>query len=147
MLPSPMSNQPQSLYTLAIHKELLEDALLHAGLSTDIQQMKMHGGTGLSVKGHFIALIHPQGAALRLSPEDQILLLKDAGARRLEFPGDPTRSMQWVLVPEGLVDKPNHYGGWVKRAWKFTQNQVPQARTGKYKPGRMSVEKALKKKR
>jgi hypothetical protein len=55
--------------------------------------------------------------------------------------------MQWVLVPEDLVDQPNHYAGWVKRAWKFTQDQVPQARTGKHRPGRMSVEKALKKKR
>jgi len=142
-----MTNSNESLYTLAIHLELLEDALSHAGLSTAIQKMKMLGGTGLSVKGHFIALIHPQGAALRLSPEDQLHLLTLPGAKRLVFEGDPGRSNQWVVVPERMVDETQHYASWIKKAWKFTQDSVPQARTGKHKPGRMSVAKALKKKK
>lgn len=142
-----MSNDRESLYTLAIHLELLEDALTHAGLSTSMQKMKMLGGTGLSVKGHFIALIHPKGAALRLSPEDQLSLLKLHGSERLDFPEDPGRNNQWVLVPEGMIDQPNHYAPWVKKALKFTQETVPQARTGKHRPGHMSMAKAIKKKR
>jgi TfoX N-terminal domain len=142
-----MTNSNESLYTLAIHMELLEDALAHAGLSPTLQKMKMLGGTGLSVKGHFIALIHAQGAALRLSPNDQLHLLTLPGARRLEFPGDAGRNNQWVLVPERMVDEVQHYASWIKKAWKFTQDSVPQERTGKYKPGRMSVAKALKKKK
>jgi len=142
-----MPNDRESLYTLAIHIELLEDALTHAGLSTSMQKMKMLGGTGLSVKGHFIALIHPKGVALRLSPEDQLVLLKQSGAARLEFADDPGRNNQWVLVPENMIDQPNHYSPWVKKALKFTQGTVPQERVGKHRPGHMSMAKAIKKKR
>lgn len=114
-----MQQERESLYTVAIHQELFEDALAHAGFSTSVQRMKTLGGIGLTVKNALIGLVHPRGLALRLGPEDQKHLLTVPGAQRLNFPGNASYDNQWILLPEAMLEQPNHYAAWLKKAWKY----------------------------
>lgn len=90
----------------------------------------MLGGQAISVKNVLFALILPQGTALKLSEPDQENLLRMPGSCRYEVPGDPARSMVWVVVPESLLDQTNHYAGWVRKAFEFCDKSTRPGRTG-----------------
>lgn len=124
---------------MKVQEQLLQDALAEASLSRETLQQKMLGGIGISVKGSLFALLLAQGTALKLPPEEQEHLLRMPGAFRYEIEGDPARSNVWVIVPENLLDKTQHYASWVRKAFKFTERVVPQGRRLPPKPGRKST--------
>lgn len=120
MLAPAMQQERESLYTVAIYQELMEDALAHAGLSSSVQRMKTPlGGTGFTVKNCLVGLVRPEGMALRLSADDQRHLLTIPGSQRLSFPEKPAHDNQWVLLPEAMLEQPNHFASWLKKAWKY----------------------------
>ncbi|HNY32981.1 MAG TPA: TfoX/Sxy family protein [Fibrobacteria bacterium] len=119
-----------------IQEQLLQDALEVASISRNTVQQKLAIGVGISVKGTQFALLLPQGTALKLPPQEQEHLLQLPGSCRYEIPGDPARSMVWVILPESLLDQTPHYASWVRKAFQFTDRVVPQGRRLPPKPGR-----------
>lgn len=121
---------------MKVQEQLLQDALAEASLSRTTLAHKMLGGMGISVKGSLFALLLPQGTALKLPPPEQEHVLRMPGASRYEIEGDPARSNVWVILPENLLDKTEHYASWVRKAFQFTERVVPQGRRPPPKPGR-----------
>lgn len=120
-----------SMHPTAIQEEILRDTLGKLGLSVQITTQRMMGGYGISLKGHLFAHLCSEGTGLRLSPEDQALLLAIPGAKPLVFPNDPSRSAKFILVPESMLDKVQVFAPWVRKAVQFTSNSAGRPQTNR----------------
>jgi TfoX/Sxy family transcriptional regulator of competence genes len=129
------------MHPTAIQEEILRDTLGKLGLSVQITSQRMMGGHGISLKGHLFAHLCAEGTGLRLSPDDQAALLAVPGAKALIFPGDPSRSAKFVLVPESMLDKPAQLAPWVRKAVGFSSTG-----SGRPQPNRRPHQKSSKKK-
>lgn len=128
------------MHPTAIQEEILRDTLGKLGLSVQITSQRMMGGYGISLKGHLFAHLCGEGTGLRLSPEDQALLLAMPGSKPLVFPNDPSRSAKFILVPEAMLDKVQVLAPWVRKAVQFTSNS-----SGRPQTNRRIIQKSSKK--
>jgi|GEM_PF-2198690 TfoX/Sxy family transcriptional regulator of competence genes len=121
------------MHSFEILDQILRDGLREAGLSTDISARRTLGASGMHLKGLLFAYIATTGIALKLSPADQVALLALPGASRYSPGADPTRSNQFVHVPEAMLDDKNRLAAWIRKSWAFVERTTPQGRPGSRK--------------
>jgi TfoX/Sxy family transcriptional regulator of competence genes len=91
----------------------------------DAQPRKMFGYPAAFIDGHLFAGLHQETMILRLSTEDQAILLKQKGARIFEpMPGRPMRG--YVVVPPAVIKAPEQLSHWLARALAHTKSLPPK---------------------
>ena len=88
-------------------------------LDMDLSFKAMFGGVSGYIQGRIFASLSNIGLALKLSDEDQILLLQEAEAKRLRYEPDAPESKQYIVVPSASRDNNEVLTVWVKRSVDF----------------------------
>lgn len=76
----------------------------------------MFGGLGAYARERMFASLSGVGLGLKLAPADQELLLREEGAKRLQYEAGGPVSKQYVVVPPALVAEPGLLAPWVRRS-------------------------------
>lgn len=113
--------------------EELQDTLSAAtetlNLDGELSFKAMFGGVLGYMEGRAFASLSDVGLALKLSPADQDVLLREPGAARLRYAPDAPESKQYIVVPQAVRADAAALGGWVRRSREFVQTlPAPKAR-------------------
>jgi TfoX/Sxy family transcriptional regulator of competence genes len=92
-------------------------------LDGDLSFKSMFGGISGYLNGRVFASLSNIGLALKLSAEDQVALLKQAGAKRLRYEPDAPESKQYIVVPEAIQDSCEALSIWVKHSVDYVLAQ------------------------
>ncbi len=100
--------------------EALKDRLLAAADSVapdlEVEFKAMFGGACAYVRGRVFASLSNVGLALKLPPEAQEELLKQAGAKRLQYSEEDPPSRQYIVVPPVTLERLESLAEWVRRS-------------------------------
>lgn len=80
----------------------------------DVEEKHMFGGVGFMVRGHMACGIVGSSLMVRLDPDEADVLLKEPGARPMDFTGRPMRGFLFV-DPPAIARLPS-LRKWVARA-------------------------------
>jgi hypothetical protein len=84
--------------------------------SADLRFKSMFGGmTGYMQDRPFVSL-SSLGLGIKLPPKAQDELLKIEGAKRLQYPGDPSPSKQYIWVPTAWLENDALLTPWLGRS-------------------------------
>jgi hypothetical protein len=72
--------------------------------SADLRFKPMFGGAMGYIQDRPFASLSSLGLGIKLSPNAQDELLKVEGAKRLQYPGDPSPSKQYIWVPGAWLE-------------------------------------------
>jgi TfoX/Sxy family transcriptional regulator of competence genes len=98
---------------------------------SDVEEKKMFGGVAFMVRGHMCCGIVGAKLMVRVDPASSERLLREAGARPMDFTGRPMRGFLYV-EPEALASAPA-LRKWVARALAFVESRPPKAPLGRSK--------------
>lgn len=93
----------------------------------------MFGGACAYVKGRVFASLSHAGLALKFSSSTQTELLKEKGAKRLQYEPDAPVSKQYIVVPPQVQANDKDLGVWLKQSVDFVLAQ-PAPKSKRKKP-------------
>jgi TfoX/Sxy family transcriptional regulator of competence genes len=131
MEPNDDEDGPKRGGTMAFDEKLAERVRGAIGKRRDVVEKKMFGGVAFMVRGHMSCGIVGETLMVRIDPAREGALLRERGARPMDFTGRPMRGFLFV-------DGPGIAGGaalrkWVGRAVEFAESR-PKKTAGR-KPG------------
>jgi TfoX/Sxy family transcriptional regulator of competence genes len=100
-------------------KAILEQALALSPLSGELLFKPMFGGIYVYHEGRGFASLSDVGLAFKLATADQDELLKEPGAKRLQYAPDEPVSKQSVVVPESFLEDGVRLADWARRSAEF----------------------------
>jgi TfoX/Sxy family transcriptional regulator of competence genes len=99
----------------------------------DVVERKMFGGVAFMVRGHMSCGILGSSLMVRVDPARESLLLRERGARPMDFTGRPMRGFLYVDAPG--IARGAALRKWVGRAVDFAESK-PKKPAGKKAPAR-----------
>ena len=108
------------------YDEALAERVRAALASRDgIVEKKMFGGVAFMIRGHMSCGVVNETFMVRVDPEREGALLREPGARPMDFTGKPMRGFLYV---EGIGLAGAALRRWVKRAADFAESRPPKSR-------------------
>jgi TfoX/Sxy family transcriptional regulator of competence genes len=94
--------------------------IFYAALPKDprVQTLKMFGGVGAKVNGHFFAGLFGRSAMVQLPEPDRAEALALEGAEPFDPMGNGRVRSDKVMLPEAMMDEPDELRRWLARAFE-----------------------------
>lgn len=117
-------------------QQRLEEVLGASREAHEVTFKPMFGGvTGYTRGRNFVSLSNV-GLALKLDAEQREALLKEPGARPLQYDPSMPPSKHSVTVPDVMLDDTDRLRAWVEKSITYCQTQpLPKKRAPKAKKG------------
>jgi TfoX/Sxy family transcriptional regulator of competence genes len=91
----------------------------------EVELRKMFGCPCAFVHGQMFAVFHPVGLALKLSEEDRVALLEQAGAKPFEpMPGRKMR--EYIVLPDPYLSAEESLQTWLHKAHRYAALLPPK---------------------
>ena len=112
----------------------LSAAAEHLALDRDLAFKPLFGGVCAYIEGRVFASLSDVGLALKLPPGAQVELLKESGAKRLQYEADSPPSKQYIVVPASMQSDAAALSVWVKQSIEYVLSlPAPKPKTSKSK--------------
>ena len=120
---------------MAFDEELAERVRIALGAVADVSEIKMFGGLCYTVRGHMAVGVAGEDLMVRMDPEAAEAVLREPGARPMDFTGKPMRGFLFV-GPEG-VEHERELQTWIERGVSYASSLPPK------KPKKPKIAKPL----
>ncbi len=103
----------------------------------DFVEKQMFGGVAFMIRGHMSCGVVGSTLMVRISPEDQEQLLREPGARPMDFTGRPMHGFLYVDPPG--ISTTTSLRKWVGRATAYAESKPKKVKKKPLAPRRKGV--------